>query len=40
MTRSLAAALLFVAAAGCSQMPPMPFGLGGWTTLIDRARPL
>ena len=35
MTRSLVAALLFVAAAGCSQMPPMPFGLGGWTTLID-----
>jgi hypothetical protein len=35
MTRSLVAALLFAAAAGCSQMPPMPFGLGGWTTLID-----
>jgi hypothetical protein len=32
--RSLVAALLF-AVAGCSQMPPMPFGLGGWTTLID-----
>jgi hypothetical protein len=26
---------LLVAAAGCSQMPAMPFGLGGWTTLID-----
>ncbi len=34
--RSLVVALLFVtAAAGCSQMPPMPFGVGGWTTLID-----
>ena len=26
---------LLLAAAGCSQMPAMPFGLGGWTTLID-----
>jgi hypothetical protein len=26
---------LLLAAAGCSQMPAMPFGLGGWTTLVD-----
>ena len=26
---------LLLAAAGCSQMPAMPFGAGGWTTLID-----
>lgn len=32
--RSLVVGALFVV-AGCSQMPSMPFGLGGWTTLID-----
>jgi hypothetical protein len=32
--RSLVVAVLFIV-VGCSQMPSMPFGLGGWTTLID-----
>jgi hypothetical protein len=40
MTRpSLVVALVF-AVAGCSQMPSMPFGLGGWTTLIDGTKGL
>jgi hypothetical protein len=35
MKRLTTVLALLLAAAGCSQMPAMPFGLGGWTTLID-----
>ncbi|MGH8739298.1 MAG: 3-keto-disaccharide hydrolase [Burkholderiales bacterium] len=34
-TGTIAALLLGLGILGCSQMPPLPFGLGGWTTLID-----
>jgi hypothetical protein len=39
-TGIIAALLLGLSLLGCSQMPPLPFGLGGWTTLIDGDRGL